>query len=143
MDALRHIARVMVAHAPHMHRPPEEREAYWDKLTHHMLDYDTSFLLIDANGRTGSVQSAGIGPEGWAEEENDNGYQLRTLLGTTNMRAVNTLLPHREGYTWSANKEGPYHRIDYIVTSKQVYEAAYDVCTQRDYDKIHDKEYEA
>ena len=134
----RHV--VVVAHAPHMHRPEAERHDYWHNLTKQLLTYPPSFLLIDANARLGSITSPTVGDMGWCEEENDNGTELRCMLETTNLYAVNTLLPNEEGYTWTVRKGGPYRRIDYIAVSEQIFKITYDVSTQRDYDRIHPKE---
>ena len=85
-----------------------------------MLKYEPSVTFIDANARVGSIVSEYIGDMGWAEEENHNGQRLHELALTCHTYAVNTLIPHNEGYTWVMKKGGPYHRIDYILVNKQM-----------------------
>ena len=57
----------MVGHAPHQHKPLEERTAYWDTITKQALKYNPGLLFIDANARLGSGTSEWAGSEGWVE----------------------------------------------------------------------------
>ena len=68
-------------------------------------------VLCDANGRTGSVPSQGIGHAN-PQRENHNGSQLRKLLDTQHLAAINTFFP--VGHTWRGSM-GISSRIDYVL----------------------------
>ena len=83
---------------------------------------------------------SGSAKKGWAEEQNDNGYLFHKFLSDAQLYAFNTRFSNKEGCTWSHKNNGPFHRIDYVVASRKLYDCAHDCYTQRDYDKLHDKE---
>ena len=68
-------------------------------------------LLCDANGRVGSTASPGIGAAN-QQRENFNGSELRRLLETQHLAAVNTF--YAVGHTWRGPL-GVTSRIDYVV----------------------------
>lgn len=68
-------------------------------------------VLCDGNGRTGSVPSQGIGHAN-PQRENHNGSQLRKLLDTQHLAAINTFFP--VGHTWRGSM-GISSRIDYVL----------------------------
>ena len=69
-------------------------------------------LLIDANARTGSVPSAGIGPAA-VQTENRNGPLLRAYLDRFALAAINTFYKGATA-TWRSTR-GYWCCIDYIV----------------------------
>ena len=69
-------------------------------------------ILIDANGRVGSVRGACIGTCD-VELENECGARLRSYAGAFMLRAVNTFWP--AGPTWCSTR-GARHRIDYVLS---------------------------
>lgn len=74
---------VIVAHAPHMGKPNDERQAWWSGLSnaiHRRRGAETiqCVMTVDANAALGSLTFCGIGSAG-AETENENGTELRQL----------------------------------------------------------------
>ena len=88
---------VRVAHAPHQRKPLEERKQYWDMITKKST-VQPGIARFDANARWGSEASQWAGGQSWMEEENDNGRPSHALLPTTQLYALNALLPNQEGY---------------------------------------------
>ena len=70
----------LVAHAPHSMAPETVRLGWWADLTALLVHLVSRFripwaLLVDANGRVGSVASSVVGPSN-QELENSNGCSL-------------------------------------------------------------------
>ena len=108
---------VIVGHAPHSAAPKESRDAWWDALSSKCTKLRTSydlewFVLLDANGKVGSVPSPMIGPVS-PEREKENGMQLRLFADDHEMMVSNTWGPE-SGFTWTSSK-GTRSRIDYVI----------------------------
>ena len=112
----------VVAHAPHSMTQEGLRLQWWAELTaemHRLIQRYTMpwVLLIDANGRVGSVASTACGPS-TPEPENPNGASLRLLSETFHMKIGNTW--GASGPTWTST-HGTKHRIDYVVMTADVF----------------------
>ena len=67
---------VTVARAPRQREPQEERAKHWNDIPKKALQCGPGILFIDANAKLGSETSDWVGSQGWAEQENDNGYHV-------------------------------------------------------------------
>ena len=108
---------VLVGHAPHSLASQSIRNAWWDTLSVTCSRLRTLyscewFVMLDANGRVGSVASPLIGPS-QPEVENENGAQLRQFATDQMLLVANTWGPDA-GYTWTSSK-GTRSRIDYVL----------------------------
>jgi hypothetical protein len=109
---------IFSAHAPTLASSDGDRNDFWALTTNAVANIGSDgkhlvFLGIDANGRTGSIVSDGIG-ELNPSEENDNGFSLRTMLSECSLAATNTF--YNAGATW-CSAFGTESRVDYIVSS--------------------------
>ena len=116
MTMLESEAVFVVGHAPHLFAPQADKDMFWDsigdtlQLVRTKFPTTAVFVLIDANGRVGSVQSSAIGPRE-VDRENENGTLLRMLLEANSMKAANSFFD--SGYTWRSGRDTTA-RIDYI-----------------------------
>ena len=110
---------VAVGHAPHSGHPLEEREAWWDDLVKVLAGQPDLVLMVDANGRLGSVCSEAVGQGGFRQEEDASGALFHRSLLELGLRATSTWgPPDPAGFTWVAPR-GQRHRIDFIATPLQ------------------------
>ena len=84
-----------------------ERCEFWESLSNTLTAMQAdgmlgrTMILIDANGRVGSHPCLAIG-DVEQEAENDNGSQLREVLSSFDLFAVNTFWP--AGWTWQSTR---------------------------------------
>ena len=112
----------MSAHAPHEHRPRDERDAFWDLMSATLQGVRARFprartyVLIDANGRTGlDLPHIGNNDPGVT---NQNGAAFIAFLQAHDLRAENTFWP--VGHTWRAPHRGSTAPIDYICVDLEL-----------------------
>ena len=109
---------VVVAHAPHMGADAAAKTSFWatmwDVTTHLRDRYPEAHfrVLVDANGRVGSVPDACIGAHD-AEAGNEGAARLRSYASAFTLCAVNTFWP--AGRTWCSTL-GARRHIEYILS---------------------------
>ena len=105
------------AHAPTEEAPQDDKNNFHDSLTSVLAKAKAAcpsviqFLMIDANGRVGSVAAECFG-EASADPETQKGTLLRSTLTAAGLIAVNTV--RCPGYTWRSAKQSSTARIDYV-----------------------------
>ena len=108
----------VVAHAPHSGRPLEERRTWWKALARALQPHPDLLLMIDANGRLGTVVSEAVGPGGYAQDEDSNGSLFHHALQQLQLFAPATFCDfNRTDYTW-ISEPGALHRIDYVAVPR-------------------------
>eukprot|EP00973_Karenia_brevis_P031038 4281514-Karenia_brevis.AAC.1 len=107
----------LVGHAPHELSSQQEKDDWWNEFDATMAFLNKKYfvewtVLIDANGRTGSIQSVAVGPD-MPERENNNGSRLRVFAVAHGFILANTF-GNGAGPTWTSTY-GTRARIDYIL----------------------------
>ena len=111
------VAIFLSGHSPTLHAKDDDKLNFWSSLStvvgELMARFPNAFwsLVIDANGRVGSVPSTAIGRHEAANEDS-NGAYLRQLAEDFNFAVVNTF--YEAGPTWRSTR-GHWHRIDCIL----------------------------
>ena len=113
---------VFSAHAPHEHSHPKSKSLFWEQLRGALVAAtdrgDIVVLLGDFNARVGSVESPAIGAHD-IDNENSNGFWLRTTLDSFSLKATSTFFPI--GFTWTSTR-GTHHRLDHICFSEVLHD---------------------
>lgn len=109
----------VTAHAPTEMEQWEVKQKFWDALQTHLLPHVQKdiFLLVDANGRVGSVQDSSVGGYA-ADDTNENGSLFQALLRNIGLWIPSTFeecvadVGDTAG-TWLSR--GGWKRIDYVA----------------------------
>ena len=125
----------IVFHSPIEHND-EEAETAWllletefDKVRSHFPDASVA-VMVDANGRVGSVTSEYLGSAA-AKAENKNGERLRCFCEHAQVYATNTFCDAE--YTWTGSR-GHTSRIDYLLLSRDLFQDHQDCRANREVD---------
>ena len=78
---------------------------------------------IDSNGKVGSIARGSVGPAE-PDEENMNGFALRSVMGSANSVLLNTNVG--AGPTWTGSR-GHESRIDFVAVTQWLHQSAMDV----------------
>ena len=111
----------IVAHSPIEAADAADKDNFWDSLCEVISLISGKFnkydiiMMIDANGRVGSIASRSVGLFN-PSVENDNGRRLREFLEGNEMNAINTF--YNTGDTWQSS-HGPSARIDYLCVFRK------------------------
>ena len=108
---------VLVFHAHHDGKAASLKERLWEPVwttSHDLRNKHPEaklLMLVDANGRVGSVPSRAVGMCE-SVKENDGGSRLRAYCENFGLALTNTFT--NAGHTWTS-PHGPQHRIDYVA----------------------------
>ena len=92
--------------------------AFFEHATRTAAKFKVDVILGDMNARLGSITVPGIGPHGWAQQEDENGALLRKMITELELKVVSTLHPATsEGYTWLTRKH--YHNANGFVEERE------------------------
>ena len=112
-------------YAPTMTYSVEEKETFYQELTHTVLGVpreDKLLILGDFNARVGmdwDTYRGIIGKYG-KKKKNSNGELLLTFCAQLELSITNTFFyhPHKNYFTWKHPRSGHYDLLDYAITRK-------------------------
>ncbi len=121
-------------HATHQQSSAEDACDFWSRADSLTARWTPDVIMIDANGRLGSIQSCAVSTEGYSQEEDRGGARFHTFLLDHDM----LMIPHDDsGVTWTSSADF-HHRIDYVATTAELAAATTKAYTMSDIDKQHD-----
>ena len=108
---------LLVAHAPHSGRPPDEREAWWINAANAVrpfLNEEPIYLCIDANATTGTTDDIHVGSK--EDVASANTESFRTFIADLGLCLPSTMEVH-SGFneTWVSPGGQFAKRIDYVA----------------------------
>eukprot|EP00959_Pyramimonas_sp_CCMP1952_P327655 6859455-Pyramimonas_sp.AAC.1 len=63
----------MVAHAPHVKKPPHIQKDFWNSFGDLCQRWRPQLVFVDANARVGSIASSVVGAAGFAQKQDATG----------------------------------------------------------------------